>query len=778
MKESNFFRPIKKGIEQEQSRGGFEPLTSGEYETVEPEPMTVTDYSLSMRLAIQDRISPETVSPEELAQTKRLSELITPELLAGYKQIVATLTQKTLISEDRPIREMVDVNADEYAEVIDTWIAKLVDEVKQKNGTEISDMDCEELRAQCWLFFDALGNVLNTKTFTRDIADFYTKHDVGELDDTGQETKVTALVEVLQARYPLDEREIRSLIQLQQSKNGADAYSPRILAETIGRLWNEYDLGAQKGKISQISLGYLLSTGAESFAPSLFQHILEGDKFNGMVALEYLGLNRLAEAINTKTDIELAKVTLELNKAINERITNSLFFQEFEFIHAQKFGEIYTALERGKEATSQLLVETISELAPSLAGITMSLAFLAKINPLLGAVGLAGLPAMYTIAKKQNKATQALHRNENKAEEMITNRLESVKKGYEEVRTSAEAAEVAGQVKEQMNAKDGLTLQRLNKQAFDRLKQALPFDVANIVAAGVGSALQSMGIISGGAVLSSILYSDNLNRPVHRLVELYFSDFARYIQDIKRMEEILGAYEQLDMPDGEKEQGRQPVSSLPNLHIKINDLYYKDILQGVSLEVQQGEFVTIFGKSGSGKSTLLRTLVGLYKPHGGSIEIGGVSQDQIKKYGDESIYSVMSYCNQKPQIFPEMTFRENLLLWSKSTVDDEAIQKILINLRLDKFITQLDKPVPELSGGELVRLGVARTLIKGAKIMLLDEPTASLDAESATEVRKMLIEIHILYPETTIIAVSHDPELVSLGHRSIHLSESEPVSGV
>ena len=181
--------------------------------------------------------------------------------------------------------------------------------------------------------------------------------------------------------------------------------------------------------------------------------------------------------------------------------------------------------------------------------------------------------------------------------------------------------------------------------------------------------------------------------------------------------------------------------------------------------------MTIAGPSGAGKSTLLRNLVGLYKPDGGDIEIGGVKNDGVKKYGNESLYSVMSYCNQNPQIFEGMSLRENLLLWSKKEVNDEMIKKVLHDLHLDKFADKLDDEVKNLSGGEKVRIGVARTLIKGAKIILLDEPTASLDSQAATEVRKIISEINEKYPDTTIICVSHDEELIKSSKRSVNMAE-------
>ena len=771
MKESYFFKPVKEEIEKKKETIETKPLTAGEHEETEQKPMTLKDHWLSLRQSIQDKLVIEKPTEEEQEKTKLLSELITPELMAEYKQILKSFNEKTKKSEEHSQREFIDINDEELAKNIESWIENLVNEVKNRKETGLDESDTEELRAQCWLLFDSVGSVMNTKSLEKDIAEFY-KGKTDESDEKEQEKQKSELIKDLQNRYPLDKIEVEILVDLVKSdKSENENYSPKILVETISRLWNEYKLGEKKGTIAKISLGYLLSKGVESFAPSLFQNIMAQDKFNVAVFLEYFGLNKISEIIDAKTDIELAKVMNEINHQINERITNSLFFQEFEFIHEKSLGEIFSTLERGKNSTERILQDTISKFAPTLAGIGMSLAFLTKINPALGAIGIGSLPIMYKIAKKQNDQIWPMYEKEKREGEKIATRLGSIKSGFEEVKTSPETPSVAHHVKEQMDTKDTLGTKRFIEETKMRLKRMIPFDVSTIAAAGMGGALQEAGMISGGAVLSNIIYSNQLNRPVQELVNLYFNQFSRYIQDIQRMDEILGAYEKLDLPEGEKEKDRVPVSELENLDISIKNLRYKNILRDVSLDIKQGEFLTIAGASGAGKSTLLRNLVNLYKPDGGSIEIGGVKNDKIKKYGKESVYSIVSYCNQNPQIFEGMTLRENLLLWSSEEVDDGKIKKVLEDLHLEKFIGRLDEEVKNLSGGEKVRIGVARTLIKGAKIMLLDEPTASLDSQAATEVRKIISEISEKYSDTTIICVSHDEELIKSSKRSVNMTE-------
>jgi ABC-type multidrug transport system fused ATPase/permease subunit len=769
MKESYFFRPIKEEVEEKKEAVEIKPLTINEHKEIEQRPMTLKDYWLSLRQSIQEKITVEKPTEGEQEKIKLLNELISPKLMTEYKQILKAFNGKAKKTEEHQQREFIDINNEEFSTSIEKWIENLIDEVKSKRETGLDENDAEELRAQCWLLFDSISNVMNTRSLEKDIEEFY-KDKTGAIDEKEAEKQKLELIKQLQGRYPLDKTEVEILVDLIKSEKGENKnYSMKILAETITRLWGEYKLSEKKGTIAKISLGYLMSKGVESYAPSLFQNIIAQDKFNVAVFLEYFGLNKLSGVIDAKTEIELAKVMNEINHQINERITNSLFFQEFEFIHEKSLGEIYITLERGKNATRQILQEVISKFTPTLVGIAMSLIFLTKINPALGAIGVCSLPIMYEIAKKQNKQIWPMYEKERREGEKISTRLSSIKRGFEEVKTSPETPTIASHVKEQMNVRDTLSLQRFIEETKNHLKRMIPFDISTVVSAGVGGALQEAGMISGGAVLSNIIYSNQLNRPVQELVNLYFNRFSRYIQDIQRMDEIFGQYEKLDLPEGEKEKNRVPVSELKNFDISIKNLRYKNILRGISLDIKQGEFVTIAGASGAGKSTLLRILVGLYKADSGEVEIGGVRNDSIKKYGKESLYSVMSYCNQNPQIFEGMTLRENLLLWSKDEVDDEKIKKVLSDLHLDQFADKLDEEAKHLSGGEKVRIGVARTLIKGAKIMLLDEPTASLDSQAATEVRKIISEINEKYPDTTIICASHDEELIKTSKRSVNI---------
>lgn len=768
MKENYFFETTRDQI-GEDKKEETKPQTEQEY-TDESRPMVLKDHWLTLRGSIQEKTGSGKME-EGVEEIKTLEKLVTPEISKEYRDIIESFKDKGKKTKNHTQREFIDINEDEKtSDRIEAWVNNLVTEVHSKKEGGLKDEEKEELAAQSWMLFDSVANVLNTKFVEADILDFCKDTDFKKLKPQEQKTKKGELFEDLQQRYPVNKSEAEILFEL-TTKDNKEEFSAKILAETLAKLWQEHKLGDKKAEMAKISGGYLLAKGLQSFAPSLFKDLFTGDKFNAMVGLEYVGLNEAARIADLKADIRSQKLMSEISQEINGRITNSLFFQEFEFIHDRSLGEIYERLEKGKSSTTQLIQDFSTRFGPAMAGIGMSAGFLTAINPILGTVGMAGLPIMAMIAKRRGEAMAKMHQQGREKQEEIAKNLESIKSGFEIVKTSPNASDIAEEVKGQMNASDKHSLEMSVQASKDNYWQMAPYVVSMVVAGGVGYGLQEAGVISGGAILSNINYSFRLNAPVERLMDLYYRDFPKYVKDIKRMDEILGKYEQLDLPEGKKEKERVPVTELPNYDISIRDLRYKKILKGIDLDIKQGEFLTISGASGAGKSTLLRNLVGLFKPDGGEITIGGFRNDKIKKYGPESLGSVMSYCNQSPQMFEGMTLRENLLLWAKEGADDEKIKQVLKELHLDSFADRLDEKIKHFSGGEKVRMGVARTLIKGAKIMLLDEPTASLDSTAAAEVRRLIGEIHEKHPETTIICVSHDEDLAKMSKRPINLTD-------
>lgn len=179
--------------------------------------------------------------------------------------------------------------------------------------------------------------------------------------------------------------------------------------------------------------------------------------------------------------------------------------------------------------------------------------------------------------------------------------------------------------------------------------------------------------------------------------------------------------------------------------VRINNLKYsyedKKVLKGLFLDIKDNQKISIIGKSGCGKSTLLKVIMGINKDYDGSVEVNG---KPVKEISNE-----ISIVFQKNGLFDFMTIRENLELTKKRT---ELIDSVSTKLRIESL---LDKYPKELSGGQLQRANIARALIMEKSIMLLDEPTSSLDEFAKEEFQIQVID-SLKSSQFGYIMVTHD----------------------
>ena len=240
MKENYLFRPIKEGVEknQAQEKTEFKPITATEYEDTELRPMSLKDQWLTLRYSIQEKISPEALTPDQQKPIKLMDELITPQLINEYKQIIRNFNAKAQKTEDHPKREFIDIDSNEqFTNSIKSWINNLLNEVKKESKLELDENDLEELRAQCWTLFYSITNVLNSHSIEKDINEFYQDKD-DNISKHEAAKQRGDLIQQLQERYPFDKTEIEILCNLiKPDKDQTKDYSLKLLVETITRLW-------------------------------------------------------------------------------------------------------------------------------------------------------------------------------------------------------------------------------------------------------------------------------------------------------------------------------------------------------------------------------------------------------------------------------------------------------------------------------------------------------------------------------------------------------------
>jgi len=199
-------------------------------------------------------------------------------------------------------------------------------------------------------------------------------------------------------------------------------------------------------------------------------------------------------------------------------------------------------------------------------------------------------------------------------------------------------------------------------------------------------------------------------------------------------------------------------------------------LRGVSLSVQEGEFVAIMGPSGCGKSTMLHLFGGLLTPTKGRIVIDG---EDLTAASDAKRTDIrrrkIGFVFQRFNLFPTLTAEGNLRLAERihgnGADDPDRRREVLRMLRLEEKLHH--KPL-ELSGGEQQRVALARAVVNRPALVLADEPTGNLDTENSEIVLKMFRELNDRFNQT-IIMITHNPEAAAACQRIIQMRDGHIV---
>ena len=196
----------------------------------------------------------------------------------------------------------------------------------------------------------------------------------------------------------------------------------------------------------------------------------------------------------------------------------------------------------------------------------------------------------------------------------------------------------------------------------------------------------------------------------------------------------------------------------------------KPIINGINLQVNSGDYLTISGPSGGGKSTLLKLIATLLTPTSGEILFNNQAQ---ASYPTTDYRKEVSYCFQQPTLFGD-TVQDNLAF--PFLVRGEAFEQAKVDHLLDLVDlpeSYLTKKITELSGGERQRVALIRNLIFLPKVLLLDEVTVGLDSASKAIVKKLIQRVHA--DGVTILLVTHESDILAQAQQVIWIKEGKIV---
>ena len=197
------------------------------------------------------------------------------------------------------------------------------------------------------------------------------------------------------------------------------------------------------------------------------------------------------------------------------------------------------------------------------------------------------------------------------------------------------------------------------------------------------------------------------------------------------------------------------------------------VLDGISLQVQEGEFVALMGPSGSGKTTLLNLLGGIDEVTSGEIQVAGSSLkglrgDALAKWRSHTIGYIFQLYNLMPVLTALQNVELPLLLARMSGA--ERRKRATFALELVGLGDRLGHYPRQLSGGQEQRVAIARAIVSDPKVLLADEPTGDLDRKSGEEVLALLERLNTEFKKT-IVMVTHDPHSAEKAHRMVHLDK-------
>ena len=205
-----------------------------------------------------------------------------------------------------------------------------------------------------------------------------------------------------------------------------------------------------------------------------------------------------------------------------------------------------------------------------------------------------------------------------------------------------------------------------------------------------------------------------------------------------------------------------------------------EVLHGIDLDIQKGDFAALMGPSGSGKTTLLNLIGGLDSPSSGTIDVGGqridtMSSGQLSTWRSNNVGFVFQFYNLMPTLTAQRNVELPLLLTKLSGTQRK--RNAGIALQLVGLADRVTHRPTELSGGQQQRVAIARAIVSDPTLLVCDEPTGDLDRQSAEEILGLLQQLNRQHGKT-IVMVTHDPKAAEYATHTLHLDKGTLVEQI
>jgi ABC-type multidrug transport system fused ATPase/permease subunit len=428
-------------------------------------------------------------------------------------------------------------------------------------------------------------------------------------------------------------------------------------------------------------------------------------------------------------------------------------------------GEVVNRLTADVGRVLDAVVATWTTLLPDLLLLGGTLAVVLALDPALAVLALAVLPILAMLTVQQRTRVRAAERAARDASGRLAGAATDLLRNVRAVQAFGRADRAA----ELFAAANGRTV-RAELRAVTTEARWSPVPGV-VLALGTGAVLVAgglqvrAGVLTTGELLAVLAYLRDLQSPVRGLVRLV-GVRAKSAASAQRLAEVLTCTESVPVPVDPR-----PVPPVTRgLRLDAVDFGYRPgrpVLRGFDLDVAAGETVCLFGPSGAGKSTVLHLLLRLYDVDGGRVLVDGVD---VRDLDPVALRHRLAFVPQDPWLL-DGTLAENIAFGSPRATRDDVlaaaraawVHEFAVGLP-QGYDTPLGEGGVALSGGQRRRVALARAVVSTAPVLLLDEPTASLDADAA---RRVIGAISSAGRGRTLVVVTHDPRVAAVADRTV-----------
>ena len=448
------------------------------------------------------------------------------------------------------------------------------------------------------------------------------------------------------------------------------------------------------------------------------------------------------------------RIHANLDKDWKKSLLNVILQSDYRAAASYHSGELINRLNNDVRILDDGLVDILPKLCSMVTKLIVAFAVLTSLTPLFAVILLtAGLLVVVVTAVLRRKL-KTLHKRVSEADGKVSAILQEILEKLLVVQAMDISCEMERRVGIQLENRFELQRKRKNVSIFANSCVSIMFYVAGFAALVWCSAGILGGTITFGTMTAITQLVNQLQSPIVGLSGV----LPQYISMSAAAERLQELDELPKTADYMQEDPQLLYSRMHGICAKdLTFTYDRDIiLDHAEFFLEKGHFYAITGPSGVGKSTLIKLILGIYTPDYGSLSIETDSEPVLL---DRSTRRLFAYVPQGNLLFSG-TIKENLLVIKPDATDEEISQAVYISA-MDLFLAQLpqglDTPLGEagagLSEGQAQRLAIARAILGGAPILLLDECTSALDGETETLVLQRLRELK----DKTFIAVTHRP---------------------